>query len=641
MKRWDIGAQVMFAAVVPAALLALALAAFFTYVRISALDRELHEHGAAIARQLAPASEYGVFSGNKDFLRQLAETAVTDGGVDGVAIFDRSGTVMIRSGRLHEDLLHDPKPGRQLEMRHIHPDTLAFVAPVGGMATSAEDLGGAEGGAGTGPVIGAVLVQMSLEPLALRKAELISAAIAISLAGLGIAIWLARRLANDVARPVLDLSRTVGLIKSGDLGVRSDIEAGGVLKILEAGINDMASSLEEGQRDLEKRVAAATAELQRQKELAEQANRTKTQFLAAASHDLRQPIQAAGLFVSALRLRSKDEDTQRLVSRIERAHAGLEAVLDGLLDISRLDSGAVTPRIELFPANRLLDRLRDAFAATAAESGLRLGVMPSSVWCLSDPLLLERVLSNLVSNALRYTARGGVVVGCRRAGGWVHFQVWDSGSGIPEDKRAEIFREFVQLENPQSGRDKGLGLGLAIVERLSRLLDHPLRLRSVVGKGTVFSVQVRRGRAPRQLPTEAAARAGGNSDFGGLCILAVDDDPDVLESLVAFLSQIGARVLTAASAAQARQVMSRAEQVHVLLSDYRLPDGDGVSIVRELQARYGRHMPGIIISGETAEDVLQRVSASGLRLLHKPVPAETLHQALQELLAGEAGGGLG
>lgn len=631
MKRWDIGTQVMVAAVVPATLIALTMGWFFTYVRISALDRELHEHGYAIARQLAPASEYGVFSGNKGFLRQLADTAVKESGVDGVAIFDQAGTLMVRSGSLHEDLLQDPKPGSVLEMRASHPDALVFIAPVGRMPGSADELAGPEADGAAPAVIGTVVVQMSLAPLDLRKNELILAAAGITLAGLLMAVWLARRLGQSVVRPVLRLANTVGRIKGGDLGARSDIETGGVLQLLQAGINDMAASLEEGQRDLEKRVSAATAELQKQKELAEQANLTKTQFLAAASHDLRQPIQAAGLFVSALRLRSKDEDTQRLVSRIERALAGLEAVLDGLLDISRLDAGAVIPRVEPFPVARLLASLRDSFAASAAEGGLELRVVPSSAWCVSDPLLLERVLSNLVSNALRYTTRGGVVVGCRRAGETLRLEVWDSGSGIPDNKRGEIFREFVQLGNPQSGRDKGLGLGLAIVERLSRLLDHPLGLRSVVGRGTVFTVSVPRARPPRETSVAVAHRAGG-ADFGGLCILAVDDDPDVLESLVAFLSQVGAVVLTAASAAQARQVMAQAQQVDAVLSDYRLPDGDGVSIVQELQSSYGRPIPGIIITGETAEEVLQRVSESGLPLLHKPVPADTLHHALQELL---------
>ena len=227
MKRWDISSQVMFAAVVPAALIAMAMAIFFSYVRISALERELQEHGAAIARQLAPASEYGMFSGNKAFLRQLADNAVKDSGVDGVAIFDRSGAVIAQSGRLHEHLLRDPRPGEKLEMRESPPEGLVFVVPVGRLPDAARDLGGRNGDGADSSTIGSVVVFMSLEPLALRKTELILAATAITLVGLGVAIWLARRLGNDVARPVLELSRTVGTIKGGNLGVRSDVEAGG------------------------------------------------------------------------------------------------------------------------------------------------------------------------------------------------------------------------------------------------------------------------------------------------------------------------------------------------------------------------------------------------------------------------------
>ncbi len=633
MKRWDIGSRVLFAAVVPAMLTAVVLAWYFTYARIAALDRELHEHGYAIARQLAPASEYGVFSGNLEFLHQLAESAVGDSGVNGVAVFDSAGSLMASSGLLYAEVLRSVRPAARLEMRDSPQDALVFVAPVGPVHAGDQDQYGVGGdGDGHNAILGSVLVQMSLAPLEARKNELILAAAAITTLGLLAAIWLARKLSQDVVRPILQLANTVGVIKGGNLKVRSDIEAGGVLKLLESGINDMAAALEAGQRDLEKRVAAATAELQTQKEVAELANRTKTQFLAAASHDLRQPIQAAGLFVSALRLRSRDDDTQRLVSRIERALAGLDAVLDALLDISRLDAGAVSPRVETFPVARILTGLRDAFAAAAGESQLELRVVPTSAWCVSDPLLLERVLSNLVSNALRYTAKGGVVVGCRRSGERLRLEVWDTGSGIPENKRDEIFREFVQLGNPQRNRDKGLGLGLAIVDRLSRLLDHPVGFRSLVGKGTVFSVTVPRAPPPR-LQDAAVPRRARSVDFSGLRLLAVDDDPDVLESLVAYLTQVGAEVVTASSVAEARQAAASGRPIDAVLSDYRLPDGDGVSLIAELRRTGGREIPGIIMTGETAESVLHRVEESDLPLLHKPVPADTLHAALQEVIA--------
>ena len=552
MKRWDIGTRVLIAAVVPATLIALALAWYFTYARLASLDRELHEHGNAIARQLAPACEYGVFSGNKGFLQQLAETAVRDGGVDGVAIADKDGVVLVSSGELNVDAVKDMRPPELVRMSTEFPAALVFLAPIGRPRREPGDPFDVENVA-KAPVaeaIGSVLVQMSLAPLEARKDELIIAAALITLAGLVVAAAIARRLSQDVVRPVLQLATTVDRIKAGRLDTRASIEAGGVLKMLESGVNAMAASLEAAQRDLEKRVMSATAELHRQKEVAELANRTKTQFLAAASHDLRQPIQAAGLFVSALQLRAKDEETKRLVSRVERALGGLEAVLDGLLDISRLDAGAVKPRVESFPLSRTFSALRDAFSAAAQEAGLTLRFATTSAWCASDPLLLERVLSNLVSNALRYTVTGGVLVGCRRRGAELRIDVCDTGCGIPEAKRDQVFREFVQLGNAAPGRDKGLGLGLAIVDRLSRLLGHTVGFRSRVGKGTVFSISVPRG----QLPREADAAADSTNccgDFQGWRLLVVDDDAEVLESLNAFLSQLGAIVLTAASAAEA------------------------------------------------------------------------------------------
>jgi len=637
LKRWDIRTRVLIAAVAPAILIALALASYFTYVRLAALDRELHEHGNAIARQLAPAYEYGVFSGNNGFLRQLAETAVRDAGVDGVAIADKDGVVLVRSGTLNEDAVKDMTPPELLRLRTEFPAALVFLAPVGRPRREPGDPFEVEKNdkAPAPEAIGSVLVQVSLAPLEARKNELIIAAALITLAGLLVAAGIARRLSQDVVRPVLQLASTVDSIKAGRLDTRASIEAGGVLKVLESGINAMAASLEAAQRDLEKRVTTATAELQRQKEVAELANRTKTQFLAAASHDLRQPIQAAGLFVSALQLRAKDEETKRLVSRVERALGGLEAVLDGLLDISRLDAGAVTARVESFPVSRTFSGLRDAFAAAAQEAGLTLRFAASSAWCVSDPLLLERVLSNLVSNALRYTVSGGVLVGCRRRGADLRIDVCDTGCGIPEDKRDQVFREFVQLGNAAHARDKGLGLGLAIVDRLSRLLGHAVSFRSSLGKGTVFSIIVPRAQPPRQSDAAAVATNCGG-DLQGWRLLVVDDDAEVLESLDAFLSQLGATVITASSAAEASTAAMPGEGgIDAILSDYRLPDGDGVAVIEQLRRDAGRPIPAIVITGEMTTESLQRVRERDLMLLHKPVSAEALRAALLGLRNAE------
>jgi two-component system, sensor histidine kinase len=635
MKRWDIQTRVLIAAVVPAFLVAVALAWYFTYARLADLDRELQEHGDAIARQMAPASEYGVFSGNTDALDHLAQIAVRDAGIDGVAIADKDGKVLARAGLLEDAVLGAILPPPEVPTCITRfPGALVFVAPVGRLWQDEGDLYAIETDPGgrRPAAIGSVLVYVSLSPLATRKNELIVAAGLITLAGLLLAVGIAHRLSRGVMDPVMQLARAVDRIRAGRLDTRASVDVGGSLKMLESGINAMAASLESDQRELERRIAAATAELQKQKELAETANRTKTQFLAAASHDLRQPIQAVGLLVTALQLRARDEDTRRLASRVERALGGLEAVVEGLLEISRLDAGAITAREEVFPVGRIFAVLRDTFSAPAQEAGLKLRFARTETWCVSDPVLLERVLSNLLSNAIRYTARGGVLVGCRRHGANLRIDVCDTGSGIPEDKREQIFREFVQLGNAAHARDKGLGLGLAIVDRFCRLLGHSLTLRSVVGKGSVFSLVVPRSSPPRQSFTLQGG-APSEGDLQGKRILVVDDDDEVLESLDAFLSQIGASVITASSVAEARTAIpSGGGGVDAVLSDYRLPDGDGVTVVEDLRRSAGREIPAIVITAEAVPASLQRITEHGLVLLHKPVSAEALRAALMRLI---------
>jgi signal transduction histidine kinase/CheY-like chemotaxis protein len=637
MKRWGISSRVLFAALVPAALIAIALAWFFTYARIGDLERELQERGAAIARQIAPACEYGLFSGNRDFLAQLAESATREADVTGVAIVNEVRELLARRGALSERVPWDIPVPQGAALVFDVPGGLVFVAPVLRFQARTDELFGPSqarpGGPGPNTILGAVMVQVSRASAEQRKRELILNAALITLAGLILASWLARQLSRGVTEPVLTLAQTVAEIERGNLAARARIEAGGVLGVLAGGINDMAGALEDARLHLEKRIADATAELQAQKEVAEQANRTKTQFLAAASHDLRQPIQAVGLFVSALRLRSRDEDTQKYVSRIERALSGLETVLDGLLDISRLDAGVVTPRIEDFPLANLFAGLRDTFAGTAAEARLRLDFVDTRAWCRSDPLLLERILSNLVSNALRYTHHGGVCVGVRRRAGVLHVEVWDTGIGIPADKQEQVFQEFVQLGNPHRQRDKGLGLGLAIVQRLGRLLEHPISLRSVSGRGTVFSVAVPRA-ARRAVAIQREAAWSGRHSFDGLHVLFIDDDADVLEAIRTFLTQLGARVLTAQTYALARAAIAESSaRPDVLLSDYRLAGAlDGVEVIQALRAEFGAGIPAAIITGEAAEAVLQRVADAGLPLLHKPVRAEVLEALLADLL---------
>jgi len=380
-------------------------------------------------------------------------------------------------------------------------------------------------------------------------------------------------------------------------------------------------------------------QLAHQKEIAEHASRTKTQFLAAASHDLRQPLQALGLFVASLKLRAKGAETQETVARIERSMAALAGVLETLLDVSKLDAGVVSPRVESFPVARVLAAVREQFAAAAERHQLRFSVRDTRAWGRSDSQMLERIVANLVSNALRYTKKGGVVVGCRRAGDALRIEVWDTGPGIPPDKRQEIFREFVQLDNPERSRDKGLGLGLAIVERLGRLLDHPIGLRSVSGRGSVFWVSVPHAAAAAAEAAAAAAPvAPGAGSLAGRFILVIDDDREVLEALEEVLELRGAHPIAAPNEAAARELLADLGRApDLIVSDHRLAAGAvGIDVVRALQRDFGANIPGAILTGDIAPNVLKAVAEAGLPLLSKPIRPDQLITALEAVLgAGE------
>lgn len=640
MKRLDIRTRVLLAAIIPATLIAVLLAWYFTRNRIADLETSIFSRGNALIRQLAVASEYGVFSGNRERLRQLADSTMREADLSGVAIQDAAGEVLAARGRLAGIAANQrPLPG-SAGLVSADRERLVFSSPVGQQSAARDDpfdkeVAAAPDSIALAPPLGSVVIEISRADVEARKRDLVLGAAAITLMGLFLAGLLARWLAQGVTNPVLELADTVAEIERGNLSARADVRAGGVLKVLESGINEMAVSLTEARDNLEARIAVATAELHRQKDRAELANRTKTQFLAAASHDLRQPLQALGMFSHALRRRVSDPATIELVEGVGRGVDSLESVIEALLDISKLDAGAVTPRLEDLPLGPLLANIRDTFRPTAQANGLDLVIVPTAAWVRSDPLLLMRILSNLVSNALRYTARGGVVVGCRRRGPLLGIEVWDSGRGIEPEKQQEIFREFIQIGRPERAHDKGLGLGLAIVDRLCHLLEHPLRMRSVLGKGTVFEVLVPRVAAVAALP-ELAAADDDPAPLAGRRLLLVDDERDVLLALAGYLELRGAELILASSSREAEAALrGEGGLPDLVVTDYRLGnDDDGVTLLNLLRARYGPNLPGIILTGESSPETLRILAGSGYPMLSKPVHPQDLESLIAQVLRG-------
>lgn len=631
MKPPSFGFRVLLAAALPAALTAFILVWYFTHSRLSDLEAELRSRGTAIARQLAPAAEFGIFSGNREILQQLVDTATRENDVIGAAIVQRSGDVLASSGRLVPPVSPHNVPA-EASIVSEQEGQLVFVAPVGLLQAAAADIlvPNAPGARGTRQPLGTVLVVLSRDDMELRKNELIVSAIALTALGLLLAALLARMLALQVTRPVQRLAEVVSDLKEGNLEARAAGDESGVLHQLETGINEMANALQESRQDLERRIAAATQELQEQKQRAEEANRAKTQFLAAASHDVRQPLQAAGLFVGSLRLRNKDPDVAALIERVERALGSLEGVLEALLDISRLDAGVVAPRIERFPVANVLRRLQDTFAEPASQLAVDLRIRPSAWWCESDPLILERILANLLSNALRYCDKGRVLVGCRLRGTALWIEVRDNGPGIEEDRHREIFREFVRLENADRRPDKGLGLGLAIVDRLARLLHHGVYVRSRKGQGATFGIVVPRVAGAHVFAEPSVSRPRA-VHLAGKRILVLEDDEEVLAALGMLLSQHGAVPLLARTVADALSLADAAPDL--VIADDRLGPGEHrIAAIRLLRARFATGVPRIILAGEAYPSIPGEASQAGFAIIRKPVSSDELLRAIETAL---------
>jgi two-component system, sensor histidine kinase len=381
----------------------------------------------------------------------------------------------------------------------------------------------------------------------------------------------------------------------------------------------------------ELREQTLAAELARQ--AAEEANVAKSRFLAAAGHDLRQPLHALGFFVDALQEQSLPADGRAVVSNIRRSVDVMEDLFNSLLDVSRLDAGIVRPRVATIPLAPLIERVRAEFEPLARQKGLSLITIRSSLYVRSDPVLLERIIRNLVANAVRYTDRGRVVLGTRRRREAVRVEVWDSGRGIPEDKRREIFQEFRQLENPERDRRKGLGLGLAIVERLVKLLDHPLELRSKLGKGSMFAVSVPRGRREDFIPGEADGQIVVDRDVADSLILIVDDEPDVRNSMLALLRKWRCEVVAAESCTQMLEKLVSIQRLpDLIVSDYRLQgEENGIDVVARLREEFNAQVPALLITGDTGPEQLRAAEESGLHILHKPLNPSRLRALIANL----------
>ncbi|WP_309491432.1 ATP-binding response regulator [Trinickia mobilis] len=380
-------------------------------------------------------------------------------------------------------------------------------------------------------------------------------------------------------------------------------------------------------------------QLTEEKERAEFANRSKSQFLAAASHDLRQPTHALGLYIATLRAIAQAPNIERtalngIAERLQTALKGMSQLLNVLLDISRLDAGVINAEPRRFPLQQEFDALANQFLEAASSKGLNLKIRPSSVWLETDAALLHNILSNLLSNAVRYTTRGGIRVACRRRGDEVDIQVFDTGIGIAADQHSMIFREFYQVGNAARDREQGLGLGLAIVQRTAALIGANVRVRSRLGRGSLFSVRLPAMPDVPALDTRVEViGAASASSRRTRTILVVDDDRDVLASMQTLLRAWGHAVVAASSIEQAVAVAtSHRPALQMVLTDFRLAKQvTGVDVIHAVHQAIGREIPAIIITGDTSADGIDATTSSGFHVVHKPLDPEKMQVLIDDL----------
>jgi signal transduction histidine kinase len=375
-------------------------------------------------------------------------------------------------------------------------------------------------------------------------------------------------------------------------------------------------------------------DLQTAKSEAERATMDKNKFLAAASHDLRQPLHAMQMFIAALKEKTEDENSLEIISNIESVSVSSGKLLNSLLDVSQLEAGDVIPQFESFAIQEVFRRVNNSFSVLAKRKGLGFKIIKSDVIVHSDPILLERILQNLISNAIRFTKFGRVLVCCRDRGKNVEIQVWDTGFGIPKEYSKLIYNEFQQLDNNERDRSRGLGLGLAIVRGLSERLDHPVKHRSKVGSGTRFSVSLSKGSNNIRSDMVEEQSYEYSNDLVGLRVLLIEDDLSVLNATTQLLLSWEIEVESATTFDEAIEVTVKSvNKPEFIIADLRLPGNfDGIEAITRVQLLIGEAIPSVVITGDLEHDQTPTISELGYRVLNKPVRPAKLRSLMTHLI---------
>ena len=373
--------------------------------------------------------------------------------------------------------------------------------------------------------------------------------------------------------------------------------------------------------------------LQNAKIDADRANKAKSLFLASASHDLRQPLNAMQMYIAALQSKVKDKEIMRIIEDINSVSISTARLLNALLDVSELEVGAIKPRFESFSVNNMLISIFQSFLPLAKDKGLNFRVVPSSLYVRSDPALLERILGNFMSNAIRYTNKGSVLIGCRKRGDKVVIEVWDTGCGISDDQMSLIYEDFYQIENKERDRGKGLGLGLALAKRLSESLEHKIVSKSTFGSGSCFSVLVNIGE--KTVDENQDESFMNIMNLSGANILLVEDDMDVLKATKQLLESWGCKVKTARNKDEVMNLIKENpyDNPDIILADNRLPgDASGIDITYLIQEKLQVSIPCVIMTGDVERNHVQSIIDQGFPVLLKPIQPAKFRAMLSHLI---------
>lgn len=645
MMAQRIRSRMVLVAVLPVALVVIGIALAFWMGRSRDLEDAHRQRVDLLVRQVALFGGYGLFSGNSASLQNVVDGAKGEPDVVAAHVFDTGGALIVSAGLPPTDSLEAMgQPSYVAKRKAQDIDTVREAIVAARLPLDDFYLDGGVNRQGSPAVLGYVVLEVSRHGVIARKTDALVTTTWLGFLGILVGALLAIRLGNGVVGPILRVSNMVRRIGKGDFAVENAVPGSDPLRELQESLNQMAIRLAWGRDEMENRVASVTHALRLKKEQAEDATQAKSRFLASASHDLRQPTHALGMFVARLGQLPMDHQMRHLVTNLDLSVRSLQDLLDGLLDLSRLDAGSIQARSSPMSLAALLESLLPTLEPIAQAKGLRLRIRPTTLWVQSDAVLLQRVVMNLAINALRYTDRGTVLLACRPGfgGRGVRIEVWDSGIGIAQEHQQNIFKEFYQVDVGNALRERafGLGLGLNIVERTARLLEAQVSLRSATGCGTRFSIALPHRIVALAEQTPVSGRiAAAVADLIGVRVLLVEDDRAARLAVCELLESWGCVVSPAGNADEARALLQGGHTPDVIVSDYQLGPGDnGLQAIASLRALAQRDVQACLMSGDTDPQLQTDAKNAGLTLLHKPVRPAKLRSLLRRLAASGSAG---